>query len=164
MNARLYEKITRPIHNNLYGVKILNFVNSIITKLVYCLYPILLIIIGINGDPRFWKVLLIPGVSFLLLSIFRNYYNAPRPYEVLDITPIIHKDTKGKSFPSRHVFSIFIISMAFYYIIPTMGIVLMVLGLVLGIVRVLGGVHFPIDVIVGGAMGILCGVIGFFII
>lgn len=164
MNARLYEKITRPIHNNLYGVKILNFVNSIITKLVYCLYPILLIIIGINDDPRFWKVLLIPGVSFLLLSIFRNYYNAPRPYEVLDITPIIHKDTKGKSFPSRHVFSIFIISMAFYYIIPTMGIVLMVLGLVLGIVRVLGGVHFPIDVIVGGAMGILCGVIGFFII
>ncbi|HLR36014.1 MAG TPA: phosphatase PAP2 family protein [Tissierellales bacterium] len=164
MNEKTYEKITRPIYDHLHGVKILKTVNNIITRFVYSIYPIVLIILALNRDIRFWRVLLTPGISFVIVSVFRNYLNAPRPYEVLDIIPIINKDTKGKSFPSRHVFSIFIIAMAFYYISVPMGLVLMFLGIVLGVTRVLGGVHFPKDVIAGAIIGILCGIFGFFII
>lgn len=164
MNEKTYEKITRPIYNHKYGLEILKGVNYIITTLVYALYPILLLILAYNGDTRFWKVLLAPGISFVLVSVFRNYFNAPRPYEVLNINPIIKKDTKGRSFPSRHVFSIFVISTAFYYIQPLIGIILMFLGLLLAATRVVGGVHFPKDVIAGAIMGILCGVIGLYLI
>ena len=34
-------------------------------------------------------------------------------------------------------------------------------GIILAIVRVLGGVHFPRDVVVGAMIGILFGMIGF---
>ncbi|NMA85499.1 MAG: phosphatase PAP2 family protein [Epulopiscium sp.] len=164
MNERIYERITRPIYDYKYGLQILKGINNITTTLVYCLYPILLMVLAYNRDSRFWRVLITPGISFALVSIFRNYFNALRPYEVLNINPIIKKDTKGKSFPSRHVFSIFVIAMSFYYILPWMGIGLMFLGLLLAVARVLGGVHFPRDVIVGAIVGILSGMIGFIII
>lgn len=164
MKEETYEKINRKIGNNEFGIRTLRLANSIITKLVYGLYPTLLIVLGFNRDMRLWKVFFVPGISFILLSIFRKKFNAPRPYEVLNITPIIHKESRGNSFPSRHTFSIFIISMAFYYILPVIGIILMGLGTVLAMVRVLGGVHFPRDVIAGGTIGILLGIIGFFII
>ena len=45
-----------------------------------------------------------------------------------------------------------------------MGIFLMFLGTLLGIIRVLAGVHFPRDVIVGGIMGILIGILAWNIV
>lgn len=164
MNEKTYGKIKSKILSYKYGVKILKGTNMIITSLVYCLYPILLIVLAYNSDIRLWRVLIVPGLSFIFISMFRKYYNAPRPYEVLDIIPIIEKDSKGNSFPSRHVFSIFIIAMAFYYINPIWGILLMILGAALATTRVLGGVHFPRDVIAGAIMAIVGGIIGFVIL
>lgn len=160
MNEELYNKIEKLIGKYKYGAKILRVINNVSTSLVYLTYPVFLIFLGINGDNRFWKVLLVPGISFILLSVFRNYINAPRPYEVYNIKPIINKDSKGKSFPSRHVFSVFVISMTLYYISLPLGITLLVIGLIIGIVRVLGGVHFPRDVIAGALIGVLSGIIG----
>lgn len=163
MNKQTYEKITKAIRSHPNGVSSLKILNKITTSSVYIIYPISLLVLLINGDKRFWKALFIPGVSFVLLSIFRNYYNAPRPYEVLDIVPIIDKETKGKSFPSRHVFSVFVIAMTLYYILKPLGIALMLIGIIVGIVRVLGGVHFPRDVIAGAIIGIACSIIGWLV-
>lgn len=163
MNEKTYEKITKPLRSHPYGLQMLKAMNKVATTLVYCIYPIFLLILAFNCDVRFWRVFLTPGISFVLVSAFRNYTNFPRPYEVLDIVPIINKTTKGKSFPSRHVFSVFVIAMTLYYIsIPT-GIALMFIGIILAIVRVLGGVHFPRDVIAGAMIGILSGMIGFYL-
>lgn len=160
MNEKTYEKITRPITGCKYGLKILNTVNNTITAVVYTLYPLLLAVLAFNRDIRFWRVLVVPAISFNLVTIFRKYFNAPRPYEVLNIKPLIKKDTKGKSFPSRHVFSIFVIATTFYYINPLLGLALMGGGVILAITRVLGGVHFPRDVVAGAILGILLAVVG----
>ena len=37
-------------------------------------------------------------------------------------------------------------------------------GVLLAVVRVVGGVHFPRDVLCGAAIGILCGAVGFFLL
>ena len=161
MNEERYEKIKNYISKYKNGVKILNVLNKVTTTIVYLTYPVFLLILLINRDPRFWKVLLVPAISFVLVSAFRSHINFPRPYEVLDIVPIIEKDTKGKSFPSRHVFSVFIIAMTLYYISVPTGILLMVLGSLIAVIRVLGGVHFPRDVIFGALIGVFCAVVGF---
>ncbi len=70
----------------------------------------------------------------------------------------------GESFPSRHVFSVFVIAMAFYYTCVPVGVVLTVFGVLMAAVRVAGGVHFPRDVAAGAAVGIVSGVLGFFVI
>ncbi len=104
-----------------------------------------------------------PAISFILLSFFRKAVNAPRPYELLDIDPIIKKNTKGNSFPSRHVFSVFVIAMSLYYVWPSIGIVLMLIGIIISVIRVIGGVHFPRDVIAGAIMGVGSSIIGWYV-
>lgn len=108
----------------------------------------------------------VPAISFALVSLLRRIVNAPRPYEVFDAQPVIAKDTLGKSFPSRHTFSIFVIGMTFCACCPLAwaGPAILALGCVLGAIRVLAGVHFPRDVIAGALAGILCGLVGFWVL
>lgn len=160
MNEETYKNMGKTIESYKYGPQVLRIVNNVTTSFVYLLYPIFLIFLGITKDPRFWKVILVPGIPFVLVSIFRSFINLPRPYEVHDIVPIINKDSRGKSFPSRHVFSVFIIAMTLYYVSIPIGILLFLIGAVIGTVRVIGGVHFPRDVIAGAVIGILSGIIG----
>lgn len=164
MTKETYEKITRPLRGNPHRVRFLRSANKLLTIFVYCAYPALLLFVAVQKDMRFWRVLLTPAVSFLLVTIFRKLINAPRPYEALDIVPLIKKDTKGKSFPSRHIFSVFVIAMVFFYISLPLGILFTAIGLFLAVARVIGGVHFPKDVIAGAIIGILSGIIGIYLI
>ena len=69
-----------------------------------------------------------------------------------------------RALPSRHVFSVFIIAATIFYVHPSAGILLGLLGVVLAVLRVIGGVHEPRDVIAGALAGILCGVLGYYVL
>lgn len=117
-------------------------------------------------DPLLSKAILVPAVSFIAVSLLRALINAPRPYEAFALPPVIAKDTKGKSFPSRHAFSIFVIGVTFLAAcpLPLVGWLILALGVCLAVVRVLAGVHFPRDVAAGALLGIACGCLGFWIV
>ena len=74
--------------------------------------------------------------------------------------PIIKKEKEGNSFPSRHVFSAFVIATTFIYANLELGICLFAISCLIAVLRVIGGVHFPKDVIVGAITGSICGVLG----
>ena len=164
MTKEQYERWSAPIARHPNGPAALNRVNFLLTRLCYVCYPLSLLLLALQRDGRFWRVLLVPGVSFVLISLLRRGINRPRPYETLDIHPLIHKDTHGKSFPSRHVFSVFVIDMAFWYLCPPLGGVFLAVGLVLAAVRVLGGVHYPSDVLAGALMAAAAGAVGFWVV
>ncbi|MDO5784575.1 MAG: phosphatase PAP2 family protein [Eubacteriales bacterium] len=164
MTVQDYENWTSALRRHPQLTHTLLFLNKILTRLIYVLYPLLLVYLALQRDSRLLRVLLVPAVSFVLLSLFRSYVNAPRPYEALEIQPLIHKSTKGHSFPSRHVFSVAAIAWAYGYIVPWAGIVLTVLAVLMAYIRVLGGVHFPRDVIAGLLVGELSGIIGFVLV
>ena len=105
--------------------------------------------------------LFIPASGFVILSFLRKKINTPRPYEKWDIKPLLDRDSPGQSMPSRHVFSSTIISMACLHASLTMGMICLTLSAFLGLVRVLGGVHYPKDVVVGYICGLVWGVIFF---
>ncbi|GEK91651.1 phosphatase PAP2 family protein [Alkalibacterium kapii] len=142
--------------------KTINQLNKVVTYLIYAVYPIVLIVLLTEDDTRFWRVLFVPALSFIMVSLFRNHFNAPRPYEVTGKPPIIKKTTKGKSFPSRHVFSAFVIATSVYFITKPFGLFLFIAGLILAFLRVVGGVHFTRDVIAGALIGIIAGMIGLY--
>ncbi|MCD8501681.1 MAG: phosphatase PAP2 family protein [Bacillaceae bacterium] len=164
MKKETYERMTSSLRKKPKGVKGINLLNKCLTLFVYCAYPCLLIVLAILHDERLWSAFATPAISFVLVSVFRKYYNAPRPYETLDIVPLISKDTIGKSFPSRHVFSVFVIAMVFLSISSRLGIAFLIIGSFLAIVRVIGGVHYLKDVIAGAAVGILSGLLGLYFI
>lgn len=163
MTSRQYEVLSRPFRSK-NGTRFLNGINFIVTRLCYAAYPLSLIVLGLNRDERLLRAVLVPAISFVLLSLFRSAVNAPRPYQVLDIQPLIHKDTRGKSFPSRHVFSVFVIGMTLLWLMPAVGAVFLAMGVVLAVCRVIGGVHWPKDVLAGALAGIVAGIVGFWLL
>jgi phosphatidylglycerophosphatase B len=100
------------------GMKILN---RWLPRVVYCSYGMLLIFLALSRDLRIFRVLLVPAVVFLSVTLLRKLWNFPRPYEALNIHPLIPRDKKGQSFPSRHVASATILAAAFCYICPPLG-------------------------------------------
>lgn len=164
MDAQQYKAISDPFRRNPAALRALLGVNTGLKYLCYTLYPILLLLVAFYEPTLLIKEILVPAVSFIVVSALRAVYNEPRPYETLSIDPLIHKETKGRSMPSRHIFSIFMIAMAWLAFVPWMGVVLLLAGCVLGVCRVIGGVHYPRDVIVGAALGIISGIVGFWMI
>lgn len=164
MTRESYEKMINTINSTPLLKKYILFADSAFTKIVYAAYPVLLIFMVIKKEPGLVPALLVPGISFVILSIFRHIYNAKRPYEIYGIKPIINKDSSGKSFPSRHVFSVFIISITMFWIKPILGILMFVIGFAIAVNRVIGGVHFPRDVIAGILFAFFSGIIGFYVI
>lgn len=138
-----------------YRIKMVMILNKTITNGVYLLYPLFILYLVINKNKDVYPILLVTAISFGLVSIFRSLYNAKRPYEIYDYEPLIKKKKLGQSFPSRHVFSIFAITMNVLYFNTLGGVVLLFFGIVLAVCRVLGGVHFPKDVIAGAIFGIV---------
>ena len=74
------------------------------------------------------------------------------------------KKKKGKGFPSRHVFSLFLITVMSFPVLPILSSVLLILGIALAVSRVLLGIHFLRDVIAGAAIGIASGGIGLLVL
>lgn len=166
MTKETYIKMTEPFRRNARLAKSIHITNKIFTYCVFLLYPVLLGYLFLNNREALFGAIVIPMDSFIILSVFRYLFNRPRPYEKFDVEPVIKKDTKGKSFPSRHVFSAFVIAMTYLLCFPIyiVGIGLLVIATGLAIVRVVSGVHFISDVIAGAAFGIISAVIGFIII
>ena len=106
------------------------------------------------------ELLLLTGVPFVAVSVARKIINAPRPYEVLEFYEKKPKAKSGSSFPSRHVFSVFVIAMALIVENVFLGAGLLLLGIALAAMRVLMGIHFIRDVVAGGIIGIVTGAIG----
>lgn len=165
MTKETYIRITEPLRSNPKRAGMIHICNRILTGLVFVSYPALLLWLFWNQEHSLIKAILVPFNSFIILTVFRNLVNEKRPYEAFDIPPVIAKDTRGRSFPSRHVFSVFIIAMTFLAVcpVPALGGIIFVLGILLAFVRVFAGVHFPKDVIAGAIFGIAAGYIGYFL-
>ena len=158
-----YDHIAGKIKNNPLFLRLLRVFNRFMTVVMPIVYLTLLTTIYFREG--FGKQVLmyvfIPASGFVILSFLRKKINAPRPYEEWDIKPLLDRDSPGQSMPSRHVFSATIISMACLHASLSAGVILLVLSALLGLVRVLGGVHFPKDVVVGYICGLVWGVIFF---
>lgn len=164
MTKESYMKMTEYLRKEPRRAQQVKRVNSILTGIVYLIYPAYLLALFLKKDEFLMRAVLVPGISFVAVSLFRKRYNAPLPYEKFGIAPVIEKETKGKSFPSRHVFSVFVIAVTVFYRYHGAGVFLCVVGVLLAVIRVLGGVHEPKDVVVGALVGILSGVAGYYIL
>lgn len=139
--------------------------NLCATALVYAGYTLLALwSLFCLPLPRFARVIAVPAAGFLLGTALRSVLNRPRPYEVLHLPPLSKKDTKGQSFPSRHVFCAAVISTAFLYVSPAAGAAFAVVAVLLAVLRVAIGVHWVRDVLAGLAFGWGVGAIGFWLL
>ena len=158
-----YNHIAANIENKSFFLILLRTFNRFMTVVMPIVYLTLLVTTYLQQGlgKQVLIYVFIPASGFVILSLLRKKINAPRPYEVWEIVPLLDRDSPGQSMPSRHVFSATIISVACLHASLTMGMICLTLSALLGLVRVLGGVHFPKDVVVGYICGLVWGVILF---
>ncbi len=170
MKKETYIKMTQPFRDNPDLAKGIHIANKLCTGVMYLAYPILLVWLFFYAKYSsyfsFWRALLVPGISFVLLSVFRARINRPRPYETFETAPVIPKDTKGNSFPSRHVFSATMIAMTFLLMSPWswLGILFLVVSVLLAVIRVVSGVHYISDVIAGIVVAVAAAIVGYLLL
>ena len=144
-------------YQNLRGQRIFEKSNQVITYAFYVLYPILLIYMLITKHPKLLVTIIVPAISVVLVSLIRKWIGRPRPFEIYPIHALLTKDSKRDAMPSRHIFSATIIAMMFFHVSGILACMLLVVALLEGYIRVVGGVHYPSDVIVGYLLGVLFG-------
>ena len=158
-----YDHVAGNLENKPFLLSLLRAFNRFMTVVMPIVYLTLLATTYLQEGlgKQVLIYVFIPASGFVILSLLRKKINAPRPYEVWEIVPLLDRDSPGQSMPSRHVFSATIISMACLHASLTMGMICLILSALLGLVRVLGGVHFPKDVVVGYICGLVWGVLFF---
>ena len=158
-----YDYIAANIENRPFLLSLLRTFNRFMTVVMPIIYLTLLAITYLQQGlgKQVLMYVFIPASGFVILSFLRKKINASRPYEEWDIKPLLDRDSPGQSMPSRHVFSATIISTSCLHASLTMGMICLTLSAFLGLVRVLGGVHFPKDVVVGYICALVWGVLFF---
>ncbi len=153
MTADRYRAVIGWFNARPAAKKLLRAVSLGSVAAVYLLYAGLAVLMMLRGNSLLWPLLVVPAVVFVLGTALRRAINRPRPYETLGFTPLFPKDTKGQSLPSRHCFSAACIAVAAIPVSPAAAAVLAGLAVVIALTRVLCGVHYISDVLVGLVFG-----------
>lgn len=153
MTADRYRAVIGWFNARPAAKKLLRAVSLGSVAAVYLLYAGLAVLMMLRGNSLLWPLLAVPAVVFVLGTALRRAINRPRPYETLGFTPLFPKDTKAQSLPSRHCFSAACIAVAAIPVSPAAAAVLAGLAVVIALTRVLCGVHYISDVLVGLVFG-----------
>ena len=159
----MYKKVySRPI-----TVSVLSYLGYFLVAFVVLSFCYTLYLAYSVGTWDCVRLVAAAGVPFLFVSVIRRVLNFPRPYERYDFSQLGIENLKskqGESFPSRHVFSAFLIGVLIFPYAPTLSLFNLVAGCAIAVFRVLLGVHFPRDVIVGAVIGVVSGALGMLIL
>lgn len=77
----------------------------------------------------------------------------PRPFEILYGVQQLVQESSRTSFPSSHSAISFAIATSAYYAHPRLGKVFFVVATCIALSRLYVGVHYPLDILVGGVFG-----------
>ena len=93
---------------------------------------------------------------FVLGEIIKRLVARPRAFELPQVMQLFDEKL-GTSFPSGHATFFFAFSTAVYLYNKKAGIVCYIVSFLMGLSRIYAGVHYPLDVLGGMALGILVG-------
>ena len=155
------EKLLRAIYASEKKKKCLSVVGKVCVGVNVAFFALVLAILLTGRD---WYDSLIAAsaaaLGYVTVTVLRRVINRPRPYEVYDFYTVKPKEKSGQSFPSRHCYSAFVISTLSWLVSPLVFAALLLAAIIIALTRVLLGIHFVRDVVCGGALGAVFGVIG----
>lgn len=126
--------------------KTIKFLAHYTPFITFIVYPLLIIYLYFTKNYLLPEIIICPLISFCLVTILRKIFNRKRPYEKMNIKPLV-KHKQGESFPSRHTVSAFAIAFACLRFNFLLGIIMIVIATIIACSRILCGVHYISDVI-----------------
>lgn len=99
------------------------------------------------------------GVAWLVVEVIKRLSSRRRPDVVFPEHVALIANPDVRSFPSGHTATTVAAAVAFAGVEPRVTVVSAVLATLIAFSRVYLGVHFPLDVLAGGALGAVCGLV-----
>jgi len=119
---------------------------------------ILLLIFG-GKRGRIAVALLLVGITLsdqLCNSLIKPLVGRIRPCNALENVHLLINCTRSFSFPSSHATNIFTGAMILSFIYPKLRITLLFIATMVAYSRIYVGVHYPLDMLGGIVLGIIC--------
>ena len=160
---RWYDNFSSHFRDEM-AVTAINLLDKALVYIIAGIYVFLIVFLFFTHDPALVRFIVVPAITFVVVTVLRSWLDYPRPYDLYDIDPIIVKATKGKSMPSRHVASAVAIACAIAYVHLDWGALAFTACAIVAFTRIVGGVHFPRDVVAAVVIAAAIGVIGFVLI
>ncbi|MFH1575534.1 MAG: phosphatase PAP2 family protein [Candidatus Nealsonbacteria bacterium] len=104
----------------------------------------------------FWMILAVLLARFGITELIRFFWLRSRPFVENSVNLLIGHESTG-SFPSGHASVCFALSFIVYYYNKKAGKIFFIASFLISTARVFAGVHWPLDILGGAAVGILAG-------
>ncbi len=160
LNQNVFRILFSIAHQNLFLDVLVVF---LATYLPFLLVIGLLVFAFSRKEPREKIFIFIEGLLAAILSrsviteTIWFFYAHPRPYTALNLSPLVH--VPGNSFPSGHAAILFSLATTLYYFDKRLGGWFFLLAFINGAARIVAGVHWPLDILGGMAVGIFSAII-----
>ena len=106
-----------------------------------------------HGGLFFYTAIMAYALEIPIYLILKQLFKRPRPEITLtNFTALITPSDKF-SLPSGHTAAAFLMAVIIYHFYPTFGLLAIIWASMVGLSRVLLGVHYPSDVLLGAALG-----------
>ena len=127
------------------------------------LLPVLLLLNSGGRHLAFIKtVAAVFCIERALYFVLKNTLKRPRPPEAIPFFSSLVKASDQFSFPSGHTMAAFVLASLFYFYFGAVAAILFVWASLVGISRVVMGVHFPTDIVAGAVLGVVIACLGFY--
>jgi len=123
---------------------------------IYILGGVAFLLFRKNLQRTIWVILAVVLARFGIAELIRLFWLRPRPFIENNVNLLVEMADKP-SFPSGHASACFALSFIVYHYNKKAGIAFFFASFLISIARVFVGVHWPLDILGGAAVGILAG-------
>ncbi|MBU0998978.1 phosphatase PAP2 family protein [Patescibacteria group bacterium] len=132
------------------------FDNLIIFLAVYFIYVVVVLAVLFLFQRFSWKEIILlcmsAGFAFVSAKILKILFHTPRPFDIFSQVQSLFLET-GYAFPSGHTAVATAVAFAIFFTNKKTGYLFMFLALIIGVTRIIAGVHFPVDILGGFILG-----------
>ncbi|TRZ83485.1 phosphatase PAP2 family protein [bacterium] len=100
---------------------------------------------------------LIGILVWLLVFLIKIIHFTPRPYLIEQTKVLIKKKESSSAFPSGHTALFFALGGTFIHFSAPLGILVFICAFLVGLSRLISGLHWPIDILGGAIIGTFVG-------
>lgn len=101
---------------------------------------------------EFFLVFFSGGLAVFFDLILKHFIHSPRPFSAFSNVHALFSET-GYAFPSGHATFFAALAVAIFFLNKKAGYVFLLFALLIGIARIIAGVHFPVDILGGFILG-----------
>lgn len=133
------------------------FITFLASFLIWFMFAGLFVLWVIDGKIKKEQVLhalLAAGIAWVVAELVKAAFPTVRPFVLDGTIPMVFMPGTDGAFPSAHTAAAFALGTTIWLHDKKVGIAFLVAALVVGVARVVGNVHYPIDILGGAAIGV----------